>query len=70
MHVALVQCVDDVSVNVRADDADILLVTRKFLLLWTSHLGLRHIEEEKEGLPHLSLLLGKKTFPEPLQTSA
>lgn len=59
-HIASVQCVDDVSVNVRGDDVDTLLVTRKFLLLQTSHLRLRHIEGEKEGLPHLTLLWGKQ----------
>lgn len=64
MDSALVQCVDDVSVDVRADDTDILLATRKLLLLQTSHLCSRNEEGEKESQPHLSLLLGKQ---KPLQ---
>lgn len=47
MDSALVQCVDDVSVDVRADDTDILLATRKLLLLQTSHLCSRNEEGKK-----------------------
>lgn len=68
MDSALVQCVDDVSVDVRADDTDILLATRKLLLLQTSHLCSRNEEGGKrESASSVPFIRKAETFAEPLK---